>query len=58
VTSASARSTSPALGYFHEQLRAPHAFQVVIDLPSERASCFARGEPIVVRARTFLSQLL
>lgn len=48
-----------ALAHFQRQLGAPHAFQVVIDADYVAADCFARpGEPLVVPARTFLSQLL
>ena len=48
-----------ALGHFQRQLGAPQAFQVVIDADYVAADCFARaGEPLVVPARTFLSQLL
>lgn len=47
-----------SLGHFQEQTRAPHAFQVVIDLPSVAADCFERSTPTVVPARTFLSQLI
>ncbi|GMQ84164.1 MAG: ATP-binding protein [Gammaproteobacteria bacterium] len=52
-------SISPALKYFQQQLAAPFAFQVVLDANYIDADCFARpGAPIVVPARTFLSQLL
>jgi hypothetical protein len=52
-------SISPALRYFQQQLAAPFAFQVVLDADYVDADCFARaGTPIVVPARTFLSQLL
>ncbi len=52
-------SISPALRYFQQQLDAPFAFQVVLDSKYIGADCFARpGAPIVVPARTFLSQLL
>jgi predicted AAA+ superfamily ATPase len=52
-------SISPALKYFQQQLAAPFAFQVVLDTDYVHADCFARaGPPIVVPARTFLSQLL
>ena len=52
-------SISPALTYFQQQTAAPFAFQVVLDLGYVDADCFARaGPPIVVPARTFLSQLL
>lgn len=49
---------SPTLAYFQGQTKAPHAFQVVIDLPHEPADCFKAHRPLVVPARTFLSQLL
>ena len=48
-----------SLKYYQEQTKAPFAFQVVIGMDYVNADCFAepRG-PIVVPARTFLSQLL
>lgn len=49
---------SEALAHFQQQTGAPHAFQVVLDLPFVEADCFARSEPTVVPARTFLSQLV
>jgi len=49
---------SPSVAYFQEQTKAPHAFQVVVDLPYEPADCFAIHRPVMVPARTFLSQLL
>jgi uncharacterized protein len=49
---------SAALEYFKAQTGAPHAFQVVMDLPFVKADCFSRTDPIAVPARTFLSQLL
>jgi len=52
------RSLSPSLKAFQEQLKAPHAFQVVMDLPFENINCFQFNTPIVVPAKTFLSQLL
>jgi predicted AAA+ superfamily ATPase len=52
-------SISPALKYFQQQLATPFAFQVVLDADYIDADCFARpGAPIVIPARTFLSQLL
>jgi len=52
-------SISSSLKYFQQQLAAPFAFQVVLDADYVDADCFARaGTPIVVPARTFLSQLL
>lgn len=54
-----ANKMSPALKYFQEQLNVPHAFQVVIEADYVEADCFAsRQSPVIVPARTFLSQLL
>ncbi len=49
---------SPALAHFQAETKAAHAFQVVLDLPYEAADCFTQRQPIVVPAKTFLSQLL
>jgi uncharacterized protein len=50
---------SPVLAGFQEQTGAPYAFQVVVDADYVDADCFERrGRPVVVPARTFLSQLL
>lgn len=49
---------SPALAHFQERIGAPHAFQVVVDAPFVDADCFEQHRPIVVPARTFLSQLV
>jgi uncharacterized protein len=51
-------SPSPHLAHYQGQTGAPHAFQVVLNLPYVDADCFARTTPTVVPARTFLSQLL
>jgi len=52
-------SMSDSLRHFQDQTRAPFAFQVVIDADYVDADCFAKpGGPIVVPARTFLSQLI
>lgn len=51
-------SLSASLAYYQQQTKAPHAFQVVLRLPYEPADCFATHRPVVVPARTFLSQLL
>ncbi len=49
----------PSLQYFQQRLAAPFAFQVVVDAETVDADCFtAPGGPLVVPARTFLSQLL
>ena len=47
------------LNHFQKQVKAPFAFQVVIDADYLDADCFAKPrEPMTVPARTFLSQLL
>jgi hypothetical protein len=49
---------SPALPYFQKVTDAPHAFQVVLEMPFVNADCFAQNAPVVVPARTLFSQLL
>ncbi len=50
---------SPALKHFQDQLHAPFAFQVVWEADFVEADCFAaRHQPVIVPAKTFLSQLL
>ena len=57
---------TPALAHFQEQLKAPHAFQAVFDLPHVDVDCFEatgpsnknRQRPSVVPVRTLLSQLV
>lgn len=49
---------SPALALMQSQTGAQHAFQVVIEEPYVAADCFQQKMPVVVPARTFLSQLL
>lgn len=46
------------LQYFQESTKAEHAFQVVIDMDYVNSDCFAHYKPIIVPARTFLSQLV
>ena len=47
------------LASFQEQLKAPFAFQAILDADYVDADCFARPRgPLVVPARTLLSQLL
>jgi len=55
----SSEQVSPKLSFFQKQLKAPHAFQVVIDMEYVEADCFQNKSihPIIVPARTFLSQL-
>lgn len=49
---------SPMLEYFHMKLKPAHTLQVVMDLPFENVDCFSYKAPVIVPARTFLSQLL
>lgn len=49
---------SPALAYFQGQTKAPHAFQVTLTMDYVDADCFNERRPVVVPARTFLSQLI
>ncbi len=54
----SERTLSSALVDFQAQLGAPHALQVVLDLPFEPVDCFRQPRACVVSARALLSQLL
>lgn len=49
---------SPSLAHFQEQTKADHAFQLVVDLAYQPSDCFRIHRPVVVPARTLLSQLL
>jgi predicted AAA+ superfamily ATPase len=51
-------SLSPSLAHFQAQTKAPHAFQAVISEPFEPADCFLTKQPVVVPAKTLLSQFL
>jgi uncharacterized protein len=51
-------TASPTLTYLQRVTRARHAFQVVFDGPFSSVDCFTQSEPVVVSARTLLSQLL
>ncbi|MDO9513750.1 MAG: hypothetical protein Q7J59_03960, partial [Elusimicrobiota bacterium] len=46
------------LYYFQERTKATHAFQVVFNKEFVDKDCFDAHYPIVVSARTFLSQLI
>jgi len=48
----------PVLAYFQRVTRARHAFQLVMNGSFSAVDCFAHSEPLVVSARTLLSQLL
>ena len=50
---------NPSLAYYQKQTGAPYAFQVIMEAEYIDADCFARsGPPMIVPAKTFLSQLL
>jgi predicted AAA+ superfamily ATPase len=49
---------SPALETMQTQTGAKHAFHVVVEEPYVDSDCFRHAKPVVVPARTFLSQLL
>jgi len=49
---------SPALAHFQAQTKAVCAFQVVMNLPFAPVDCFRVRHPVIVPAKTFLSQLL
>ena len=52
-------SMAPSLGRYQAQTGAPFAFQVTVDSDYVDRDCFAHpGPPLIVPARTFLSQLL
>lgn len=58
VKSGDRNRISPALSYFQKATGAPHAFQVVMDLPFAEIDCFGYNEPVIVPARTLLAQLV
>jgi len=49
---------SKNLIYFKNKLNVPHAFQVVHNLEYVDKSCFDEANPVIVPAKTFLSQLV
>lgn len=58
VKSSASKGISKALFKFQKQTGAGHAFQVAFDLPYIPKNCFDETEPIIVPAKTFLSQLV
>lgn len=52
-----ARDLSGVLSEMAQKLAAPHAFQIVLDMPFVAADPFDQTRPVVVPAKTFLSQL-
>lgn len=51
-------SLTPALYHFQKMTDAPHAFQVTFEMEYVNRDCFGFNEPIIVPAKTFLSQLI
>lgn len=51
-------SLNKNLYHFQEQTEAKHAFQVVIDMQYDDIDCFSYTKPVIVPAKTFLSQLV
>ena len=52
-------SMSPSLKRYEDQVGAPFAFQTTMDAEYVEEDCFVRpGPPLIVPARTLLSQLL
>jgi predicted AAA+ superfamily ATPase len=53
------KTISPSLSFFQDQIKAPFAFQVVLEADYVDADCFSpMNRLILVPAKTFLSQLL
>ncbi|MCX4084553.1 ATP-binding protein [Rickettsia hoogstraalii] len=46
------------LKYFQELLNCPFAFQVVLNMKYKEIDCFSYNYPVIVPAKTFLSQLV
>ena len=51
-------SPSKSLFYFQEMLHTEFAFQVALDMEYVERSCFETSRPLIVPAKTFLSQLV
>ena len=58
VKSSLSGGISKNLVYFQKKVKAKHAFQVVFDMEYVPKDCFKHTEPIIVPARTFLTQLV
>lgn len=58
VKQSPSQGLSKSLYYFQAETKAKHAFQVVIDMEYIDVDCFKYLEPIIVPAKTFLSQLV
>lgn len=49
---------SKNLAYFQDKIKAKHAFRVVFDMDYIPRDCFKHLDPIIVPARTFITQLV
>jgi predicted AAA+ superfamily ATPase len=58
VKSSSKEPLSPNLEIFQKQIGAEHAFQLAFDLDYIDQDCFEYTKPVIVSAKTFLSQLI
>ncbi|MGL4824886.1 MAG: ATP-binding protein [Alphaproteobacteria bacterium] len=58
VKSSGKEPLSPHLLFFQKQLQASHVFQIAMDLPYVEKDCFSLSKPMIVPAKTFLSQLV
>lgn len=58
VKNSSNGSPSKSLYYFQKMLEVDYAVQVAVDMDYVDRSCFESSSPIIVPARTFLSQLV
>ena len=52
------QALSPSLGLFAKQLKLEHVFQVVMDAEYVDQNIFDLKRPMIVPAKTFLSQLV
>jgi hypothetical protein len=58
VKSSGAEPLSSNLLFFQKQLNVSHILQVAMNLPYVEKDCFSLNKPIIVPAKTFLSQLI
>ena len=58
VKSTDNKSISSSLHKFQQQLKAPYAFQIAFDLPFTSIDCLKLKKPMIIPAKTFLSQLI
>ena len=58
VKSSGNKAISKWLYYYQKKLNVAHAFQIGFDLPYIDQDCFQKTGPIIVPAKTFLSQLI